>query len=57
VGQQEVHEYEALRGYPGGYLDCWLILFCQSLLTILRIILDTTLRAELGPIPFLKKVA
>jgi len=57
MGQQEVHEYEALRGYPGGYLDCWLILFCQSLLTILRIILDTTLRAELGPIPFLKKVA
>ena len=42
VGQQEVHEYEALRGYPGGCLYCWLILFCQSLQTILRIILDIT---------------
>ena len=42
VGQQEVHEYEALSGYPGGCLYCWLILFCQSLQTILRIILDTT---------------
>jgi DNA repair photolyase len=42
VGQQEVHEYEALRGCPGGCLYCWLILFCQSLQTILRIILDTT---------------
>ena len=43
VGQQEVHEYEALRGCPGGCLYCWLILFCQSLQTILRIILDITL--------------
>jgi hypothetical protein len=42
VGQQEVHEYEALSGYPGGCLYCWLILFCQSLQTILRIILDIT---------------
>jgi hypothetical protein len=42
VGQQEVHEYEALRGLSGGCLYCWLILFCQSLQTILRIILDTT---------------
>ena len=33
VGQQEVHEYEALSGCPGGYLYCWLILFCQSLQT------------------------
>jgi len=43
VGLQEVHEYEALRGYPGGCLYCWLILFCQSLQTILRIILDITI--------------
>jgi len=43
VGQQEVHEYEALSGCPGGYLYCWLILFCQSLQTILRIILDITI--------------
>ena len=42
VGQQEVHEYEALRDLSGGCLYCWLILFCQSLQTILRIILDTT---------------
>jgi hypothetical protein len=42
VGQQEVHEYEALSGCPGGYLYCWLILFCQSLQTILRIFLDIT---------------
>ena len=44
VGQQEVHEYEALSGCPGGCLYCWLILFCQSLQTILRIILDITER-------------
>ena len=37
VGQQEVHEYEALRG-----LYCWLILFCQSLHSFLRIFLDIT---------------
>ena len=43
AGQQKVYEYEALSGYPGGCLYCWLILFCQSLQTILRIILDTTL--------------
>jgi hypothetical protein len=42
VGQQEVHEYEALSGCPGGCLYCWLILFCQSLQTFLRIILDIT---------------
>ena len=42
VGQQEVHKYEALRGYPGRRFYCRLTLFCQSLQTILRIILDNT---------------
>jgi hypothetical protein len=65
VGQQEVHEYEALSGCPGGCLYCWLILFCQSLQTFLRIILDITLactvfraclisqRVRIGEIDFL----
>ena len=30
VGQQEVHEYEALSGCPGGCLYCWLILFARA---------------------------
>ncbi len=43
VGQQEVHEHEALRGCLPGRLYCWLTSFSQSLQTILRITLDSTI--------------
>ncbi|MCI6729832.1 MAG: hypothetical protein MR473_06590, partial [Clostridiales bacterium] len=42
VGQQKVHEYEALRGGSGRRLHCWLTSFSQSLQTNLRITLDGT---------------
>ena len=42
VGQQEVHEYEALRGGSGRRLYCRLTSFSQSLQTNLRITLDGT---------------
>ena len=37
VGQQKVHEYEALRDDSRRRLYCWLTLFCQSLQINLRI--------------------
>ena len=45
VGQQEVHEHEALGGGSGRRLYCWLTSFSQSLQTNLRITLDGTARA------------
>ena len=42
VGQRQVHEYEVLRDRSEGCLYCWLILFCQSLHSFLRIFLDIT---------------
>ena len=42
MGQQEVHEYEALGGGSGRRLYCWLTSFSQSLQTNLRITLDST---------------
>lgn len=48
VGQQEVHEYEALRGGSGRRLYCWLTSFSQSLQTNFRITLDGTLTPHLS---------
>ena len=42
VGQQEIHEHEALGGGSGRRLYCRLTSFSRSLQTILRIILDGT---------------
>ena len=42
MGQQEVHEYEALRGGSGRRLYCRLTSFSQSLQTNFRITLDGT---------------
>ena len=42
VGQQEVHEHEALRGGSGRRLYCWLTSFDRSLQINLRITLDST---------------
>ena len=42
VGQQEAHEYEALRGDSGRRLYCRLTSFSQSLQTNLRMALDGT---------------
>ena len=44
VGQQRVHEHEALRGGSGRRLYCRLTSFSRSLRTNLRITLDGTLR-------------
>ena len=44
VGQQEIHEHEALGGGHGRRLHCRLTLFSRSLQTILRITLDGTSR-------------
>ena len=42
VGQQEIHEHEALGGSSGRHLHCQLTSFIRSLQKILRIILDET---------------
>ena len=42
VGQQEIHEYEALRGGSGRRVYCQLTSSSQSLQTFLRITLDIT---------------
>ena len=44
MGQQEIHEYEALRGDSERRLYCRLTSFDRSLQTFLRIILDSTVR-------------
>ena len=41
-GNKKYMNMKHLEAALGGCLYCWLILFCQSLQTILRIILDTT---------------
>ena len=46
VGQQEIHEHEALGGGHGRRLYCRLTSLSRSLQTILRINLDGTLHAE-----------
>ena len=48
VGQQEIHEYEALRGGLERRLYCRLTSFSRSLQTFLRIILDSTLEILIG---------
>lgn len=40
--QQEIHEYEALRGGLERRLYCWLTSLSQSLQTFLRTIIDST---------------
>ena len=46
IGQQKVHEYEALRGNYGRRLYCRLTSFGRSLQTNLRITLDTLYLCE-----------
>ena len=55
VGQQEIHEYEALRGVSGRLLYCRLTSFSQSLQTNLRINVDSTLEIALRT-PFAAQV-
>ncbi|WP_418737751.1 hypothetical protein, partial [Dysosmobacter sp.] len=49
VGQQEIHEHEALGGGHGRCLYCRLTSFSRSLQTILRINLDGTGNAPTLP--------
>ena len=52
MGQQEIHEHEALGGGSVRRLYCWLTSFSRSLQTILRINLDGTKDfRESGDIP------
>ena len=55
VGQQEIHEYEALRDVSGRLLYCRLTSFSQSLQTNLRINVDSTLEIALRT-PFAAQV-
>ena len=48
MGQQEIHEHEALGGGSGQRLYCRLTSLSQSLQTFLRITLDGTLRSPLA---------